>query len=52
MRKRGSGETPPGNRINPGIYKSLAIRSSELMARVRDKSSRVVYKGIVKELAI
>ena len=37
--------------ISGGVYKSLVI-SSELMARVRDESNSVVYKGIVKGVAI
>ena len=54
MRKRGSGETPSVIRLIRGVYKSLAIRSSELMARlsgVRKESRKVVVfeKGIVKE---
>ena len=50
--KRGSGETPSVIGLIRGVYKVLAIRSSELMARVREESNSVVYKGIVKELVI
>ena len=52
--KRGSGETPSVIGLIRGVYKSLAIRRSELMVRVRNESwSVVVYeKGIVKELTI
>ena len=49
MERRGSGETSSVIGIIAGIYKVIAI-SSELMARVRDESNGVVYKGIVKEI--
>ena len=49
--RRGSGETPSVMGFIVGIYKVIAI-SSELMARVRDESNIVVYKGIVKETVI
>ena len=52
MRKRGSGESSPVISFIGGVYKSLAIRSSELMARVRNESNSVVYKEIVKEIVI
>ena len=51
MEKRGSGETPSVIRFIGGAYKVMAI-SSELMARVKDESSSVVYKEIVKETMI
>ena len=52
MGKRGSGETPSVIGLIQGVYKCLAIRSSELIARVRDESNSVVYKEIVKEIVI
>lgn len=51
MKRRGSGESSPVISFIGGVYKYLAI-SSELMARVRDESNSVVYKGIVKEAGI
>lgn len=57
MRKRGAGENSPIKRFVGRVYKSLAIRSRELMARlagVRKESRKVVVlkRGIVKEIAI
>ena len=54
MEKRGSGETSPVIGLIRGVYKSLAIRTSELMARVKNESWTVVVfeKGIMKGLAI
>ena len=52
--KRGAGENPSVIGFIAGIYKGMAIRNSELIARVRNESwSVVIYeKEIVKELAI
>ena len=54
MKRRGSGETPSVIGLIRGVYKCLAIRNSELMARVKNESwSMVIYeKEIMKELAI
>ena len=51
MGKRGADENSSVMRFAERVYKVKAI-SSELMARVRDESNGVVYKEIVKELAI
>ena len=51
MKRRGADENSSIIRFIGGVYKSLAI-SRELMARVRDESRKVVYKGIVKEIVI
>ena len=47
MGKRGSGETPSVIGLIQGVYKCLAIRNSELIARlagVREESQSVVYE--------
>ena len=51
MKRRGADENSPVIGFIGGVYKYLAI-SSELMARVGDESSGVVYKEIVKETVV
>lgn len=55
MKRRGSGETPSVRTFIGWVYKSLAIRTSELMARllgVSNESFSIVVYEIVREKGV